>query len=217
MSIMNADTTERIHGSRNDRLWDLIQRDWAGNDPQRWKVLACLHLRLHCQWPVETIGRAFGHAGGHILRLVNNGLVELQQTYARARLEEANGVDALLPAQSLAPSRSELDRRIDCCREELDIWQQLREEQLHQELWGESARITRQVVPGSLREQVAECIEEHGPQRSDRIADRLRAAPSKVRYVLWNSPEFSCDEVAVWSVQRFAGQAIVGPDAEITE
>ena len=215
MSIMNADITERVLGSRNDRLWDLIQRDWAGDDPQRWKVLACLHLRLHCQWPVETIGRAFGHARGHILRLVNNGLTELQQTYARARLEEADGVDALLPADSLAPSRSELERRIACCQEELDIWQRLREEQLRQELWGESATITRNVVPGSLREQVAECIEEHGPQRSDRIASHLRAAPTKVRHVLWNSPEFTSNEEGVWSVHRFAVQAVAGPDVEI--
>lgn len=213
MTIIQQGETEPFFGQRNDRLWDLIQSDWAGENPRRWKALACIHLRLHCQWPLESIGRAFGHARGHILRLINDGLDDLQQTYAAAR-NAVPAPDDLAPlADLLTPSCSELDRRIECCRQELDIWQRLRERQADRLLW-DAAASARRIIDGSLRQRIAGFLKHAGPHRSTRIALALGAPAGRIRQVLWHCPEFLSDDVGVWSLHPFAGQEAMGVDVE---
>ena len=147
MTIIRQGEIEPVFGQRNDRLWDLIQSDWAGDNPRRWKTLACIHLRLHCHWPLESIARVFGHARGHILRLINDGLDDLQQSYAAARSAVPPPEDLAPLADLLTPAGSELDRRIECCRQELDIWQRLRERQAERLLWGAAAS-ARRIIDG---------------------------------------------------------------------
>jgi hypothetical protein len=214
MTTLAQNETERIFSRQNDRLWDLIQRDWAGESPRRWKALACIHLRLHCQWPLESIARAFGHARGHILRLINQGLDDLQAAYAQ-------GCNALEPPDDLAPlagllnpAGSELDRRIACCRQELDIWQRLRERQVDRLLWG-AAAAARRIIDGSLRQRVAGFLRHAGPHRSTKIALALGTPASRIRNVLWHCPEFVSDELGVWSLHPFAGQELLGVDTEL--
>jgi hypothetical protein len=214
MTTFAQSETERIFGQRNDRLWDLIQSDWAGDNARRWKMLACIHLRLHCHWPLETIARALGHARGHVLRMINSGLNDLQATYADAcnRLEPPDDLAPL--GELLTPAGSELDRRIACCRQELDIWQRLRKRQADLLLWG-AALAPRRIVDGSLRQRVTGFLRHAGPQRSTHIALALGTAASRVRNVLWQCPEFISDEVGVWSLHPFAGQELLGVDTEI--
>jgi hypothetical protein len=214
MTIFAQSETERIFSRRNDRLWDLIQRDWAGDSARRWKTLACIHLRLHCQWPLETIALAFGHARGHILRLINQGLADLQATYADA-CTSLEPPDDLAPlGELLNPAGSELDRRIACCRQELDIWQRLRDRQADRLLWG-AAATARRIVAGSLRQRVAGFLRHAGPHRSTKIALALASPASRVRHVLWNCPEFVSDDAGVWSLHPFAGQELFGVDTEL--
>lgn len=214
MTIFAQCETERIYSRRNDRLWDLIQRDWAGDSRRRWKALACIHLRLHCQWPLETIACAFRHTRGHILRLINEGLADLQATYADAcsSLEPPDDIGPL--GELLNPAGNELDRRIACCRQELRIWQRLRDRQADRLLWG-AAAAARRIVAGSLRQRIAGFLRHAGPHRSTKIALALGSPASRVRNVLWNCPEFVSDDAGVWSLHPFAGQELFGGDTEV--
>ncbi len=79
MSLVSSDRSTRLVLRYPGQLWDVIETDWAGDDRQKWKVLACVHLRLHCQWNLDMIGRAFGHPKGHVHRLVTGGLAQLRE------------------------------------------------------------------------------------------------------------------------------------------
>lgn len=78
---------EKVVLSRDGRqMWRTIQREWAGDDPVRWKRLCILHLRVYCRWTNEMIGKAFGHPRGHISRIVASTKEELR---AHFRLERS--------------------------------------------------------------------------------------------------------------------------------
>ena len=44
-----------------DEFWNRIREHYAVEDPRKWKYLAMLALRENAGWPLECIGRAFGH------------------------------------------------------------------------------------------------------------------------------------------------------------
>ena len=78
---------EKVVLPRSERLLETIEREWAGDDPFRWKMLVCLHLRSHCRWELELIGRAFGHDKGHALRLIQQATDELREGVSAGALE----------------------------------------------------------------------------------------------------------------------------------
>lgn len=51
-----------------DAFWDALDEEFQPQDDRQWRYLAMLALRENCAWPVERIGRAFGHNKGHITR-----------------------------------------------------------------------------------------------------------------------------------------------------
>lgn len=215
MTIFNAERTRRLQGCRNDRLWDRLQRDWAGEKPLRWKKLACIHLRLHCQWRLEMIGHVFGHPKGHILRLINSGLDELRQSLPRRIGSNVGDIHDELTADIVDPSPDELDRRIAWCLEELDIWQRLRDEQ---QTLADVAPLSNdpppQITPGSLRQRVADALSANGPCRRRWLARQLGASSHDVGAVLRECPEFVRDPQTGWSVHPFPQQAQLGLDTE---
>lgn len=52
----------------SDPFWELMEREFAGDDPRRWKYLAMLALRENAGWPMAAIGKVFDHPKGHVSR-----------------------------------------------------------------------------------------------------------------------------------------------------
>lgn len=69
-------------------LWTTLQREWAGEDAQRWRRLGMLHLYVYCHWTVEMIGRLFGHSKGHVSRILRQVTCELSERFV-PELDEA--------------------------------------------------------------------------------------------------------------------------------
>lgn len=80
MSVMNRGG-ERVLLTRSERdaFWDLVNERYAGEDTRKWKYLAMLALRENAQWPLEMIGKAFGHHRGHVMRCLNQVREKLRQ------------------------------------------------------------------------------------------------------------------------------------------
>lgn len=83
MSVMNADKVKVIlPRSGADEFWTEVHRSYADDDPRKWKYLAMLSLRVNGGWPVECIGRAFGHPKGHVTRCLSRVQQELRDRFA---------------------------------------------------------------------------------------------------------------------------------------
>lgn len=70
-------------------------RDWAAQDPLRWKRLACLTLST-AGWSYPQIGGLFGHDKGQVAKLVH----QARQGIAEFRLPDAELREQ--PARDLA-------------------------------------------------------------------------------------------------------------------
>ena len=69
MSVTRKDGTKIVlHRSGQDAFWDALDEQFEADDERTWKYLAMLALRENAGWPVERIGRAFGHNKGHVTR-----------------------------------------------------------------------------------------------------------------------------------------------------
>lgn len=53
-----------------DLFWQSIEEHYARSNSRRWKRLAMLALRENAGWPVECIGKAFGHSKGTVTRSI---------------------------------------------------------------------------------------------------------------------------------------------------
>jgi len=67
MSVVNT-SGEKVLLPRTGDLREAM-RTFAGENPSRWKGLACLNLSLQ-GWPLERIGLVVGHSKGHVTRLI---------------------------------------------------------------------------------------------------------------------------------------------------
>ncbi|REJ76523.1 MAG: hypothetical protein DWQ34_05235 [Planctomycetota bacterium] len=82
MSVMNRGKEKVIlPRSGPDDFWTEVHRHYAGDDQLRWKYLAMLSLRTNADWPLECIGRAFGHPKGHVSRCLRKIQQELQTNF----------------------------------------------------------------------------------------------------------------------------------------
>ena len=214
MTIMNHQGTERVLGRRIVRMWDLIQCEWAGDDVHRWKQLACIYLRLHCDWSFHMIGRAMGHSAGHTQRLINDGMAALERERADVDLERELAADDVPTALLVPATMTELRRRIIHCQQELDVWQRLRDQRMERRRRRGPSSIRLRIVPGSLRERIAELLDGGEPRRRRTIARKLREESHVVLTTLWACPEFVCDARGDWSLHRFRGQEQMGIDVE---
>lgn len=74
-----------------------LEQQWAGDDPRRWKALACFLLHRFCGMRLEGIGLAFavgsqspdGHHKGYISRLVRDCERQLQQAFTQEEIRDA--------------------------------------------------------------------------------------------------------------------------------
>ena len=79
--------TKEVLG-RARELWDILEVEWvqkaatdrgAATEAQRWKYLAMLHLRVHCNWTYEMIGSVFGHSKGHVAKSIARTMKRLKE------------------------------------------------------------------------------------------------------------------------------------------
>ena len=61
-----------------DAFWRVVVKEYAG-DERRWRYLAMLALRENAGWPLDRIGRAFGHPRGHVSRCLRKVRDELRE------------------------------------------------------------------------------------------------------------------------------------------
>jgi hypothetical protein len=215
MTIINQSRSERIEGVRADRLWDALQQDWAGSDPQKWKWLAGLHLRMHCRWELPMLARALGHRKGHIARMLHQTLADLQTQYAQVRLADVPVWAWAAPKHLQTAATVDLDEQIDACRDELRLWELLKRQQQRGSVMRVAASPRPQVVPGSLRDRIARYLEQAGPSRACDIARGLDRQRTDVLPMLRDCPEFVSNTRGQWSLQPFEGHAALGPDVEL--
>jgi hypothetical protein len=64
-----------------EQFWDLVERNYAQDDPFRWKYLAALVLREQAHWPIERIALALDHDKGHISRALQQIQSDLRQRF----------------------------------------------------------------------------------------------------------------------------------------
>lgn len=83
-SIIKLDGSAADVAQAEPNVWNEVETRWAGSSRQRWKMLLCLTLYETCGWTCEMIGTAFGHARGHISRLVNQCRDELREEFDRS-------------------------------------------------------------------------------------------------------------------------------------
>jgi hypothetical protein len=81
MSVIQNGEKIVLQRSGADEFWNLIRERYAAEDPRKWKYLAILALRENAGWPLECIGRAFGHPKGHITRCLVNIKSELRDRF----------------------------------------------------------------------------------------------------------------------------------------
>ncbi|MCA9054072.1 MAG: hypothetical protein KDA75_09565 [Planctomycetaceae bacterium] len=69
MSVVRHDGTKVVLPRTGpDAFWDALDQEFAPDDERTWRYLAMLALRENSGWPVDRIGRAFGHNKGHVTR-----------------------------------------------------------------------------------------------------------------------------------------------------
>ncbi|MGH7200108.1 MAG: hypothetical protein ACREJB_05850 [Planctomycetaceae bacterium] len=78
-----------------DEFWGAIRAHYARDDERTWRYLAMLALRECCDWPIECIGRVFGHAPGHVTRSLRQVKADLRDRFCvepetRANRHERN-------------------------------------------------------------------------------------------------------------------------------
>jgi len=82
MSVMNERGFKIVLDRTGpDEFWSTVHRHFAEDDQRKWKYLAMLALRVNAEWPVECIGRAFGHPRGHVTRCLSRIRDELSETF----------------------------------------------------------------------------------------------------------------------------------------
>ncbi|TWT43060.1 Sigma-70, region 4 [Thalassoglobus neptunius] len=82
MSIVDRNHVKISVRSDASDLMEKFEIEWAGENPLRWKQLACLHLYTDHGWTLERIGRAFGHPKGHVSRIVRLTADQLRERFA---------------------------------------------------------------------------------------------------------------------------------------
>lgn len=65
-----------------DEFWQLIGEHFAHEDERKWRYLAMLALRENAGWPLEQIGKVFGHPKGHVTRCLVKIKDELRTSFA---------------------------------------------------------------------------------------------------------------------------------------
>jgi hypothetical protein len=74
---------------RSPDLWNTLERDWAGTDPDRWQRLSMLHLFVHCHWTLNMLEHLYGQPKGQISRTLRNVRKELADRF-RPEPEDAD-------------------------------------------------------------------------------------------------------------------------------
>lgn len=64
-----------------DTFWKLIYDHYAGADERKWRYLAMLALRENAGWPLDRIGKVFGHPKGHVTRCLARIKAELRERF----------------------------------------------------------------------------------------------------------------------------------------
>lgn len=64
-----------------DGFWQEVRDAYAGADPQKWKYLAMLALKVNCGWSLDMIGNAFGHERGHVSRSLSVLCREMKERF----------------------------------------------------------------------------------------------------------------------------------------
>lgn len=64
-----------------DAFWSDVRTHYAGAEPQKWKTLAMLALRVNAGWSLDMIGNAFGHERGHVSRSLSTLCRELKERF----------------------------------------------------------------------------------------------------------------------------------------
>lgn len=72
-----------------DQFWNDVRAHYAGAEPQKWKALAMLALRVNTGWSLDMIGNAFGHDRGHISRSLTTLCRELKDRFDWAPDEDS--------------------------------------------------------------------------------------------------------------------------------
>lgn len=82
MSITNEDGVKiLLERGGPEEIWEVVERNYAKNDPFKWKYLAALVLREMARWPVERIALALDHDKGHISRALQQIQSDLRQRF----------------------------------------------------------------------------------------------------------------------------------------
>ena len=71
----------RLNG---EDFWDLMHEQYAKERPDKWKGLAMLALRENAGWPLEKIGKVFGHHKGHVLRILKKTKKDLRNRFEQS-------------------------------------------------------------------------------------------------------------------------------------
>lgn len=103
MSVVDQ-RNEKIVLHRDHRLWDVIEREWAGDDRLKWKGLACLHLYVHNRWTLEMIGNAFGHPKVPVSRLIQNTARVLRSRFTMPEFDALEDDAALCESADNGPA-----------------------------------------------------------------------------------------------------------------
>ena len=72
-----------------DPFWQLIEREFAEDDPLKWKYLAMLALRENAGWPLHSIGKVFNHPKGHVTRCLRRIKQLVSEKFEREELDAA--------------------------------------------------------------------------------------------------------------------------------
>jgi len=79
---MNEDGVKIVlERSGPEEFWEVIERQYANNDPFKWKYLAALILRETARWPVDRIALALDHDKGHISRALQQIQSDLRRRF----------------------------------------------------------------------------------------------------------------------------------------
>ena len=64
-----------------DEFWQLVLDHFAHADERKWRYLAMLALRENAGWPLDRIGKVFGHPKGHVTRCLARIKQEMRVTF----------------------------------------------------------------------------------------------------------------------------------------
>ncbi|MBX3450398.1 MAG: hypothetical protein KF777_12595 [Planctomycetaceae bacterium] len=96
-----------VRGEGLDGFWSVMQTVYAEADEVKWRHLAMFALRETAGWPLELIGKAFGHPRGHVSRCVGAVRKELRERFRPG--------DELLDVGFSDPDRPEAERETSEC------------------------------------------------------------------------------------------------------